>query len=327
MTVRALTVSLNPAIDRTLWVESLVAGACHMASAEHVQAGGKGFNVAAGLVSLGVPVTACGWLGADNAARFQRALADRGIVDAMDRVPGATRENVQITDMARQQTTSVDLPGIAFVPMARDLAEAALLRTVRTHLQPGDWCLLTGSLPPGVDAGTLARLAGEAQAREAHVVIDTGGEVLGAALRGLVGTAPRPVFVKPNRTELEAFAGRPLSSVGDVVGAARDVAALGVQQVLVTLGADGAVVVSAQDACHITVPTLPVCTTVGAGDAVVAGTVAALIDGATFAEAARFGLACASRRVQQRSPDLPARAVLDAAAATLHSASWPPAPP
>ena len=323
MTVRAHTVSLNPAIDRTLWIDTFAAGASHMVTAEHIQAGGKGFNVAAGLVSLGVQVTACGWLGADNAARFEAALADRSIADAMERVPGATRENLQLTDTARQQTTSIDLPGIAFDTAARDTAESALLRTLRARLQPGDWCLLTGSLPPGIDAGTLARLAGAAHARGARVVIDTGGEVLGAVLQRLSGTGLQPVFVKPNRSELEAFAGRALPSVADVMAAAREVVALGVPHVLVTLGADGAVAVSAHAAWHATVPVVPVCTTVGAGDAVVAGTVAALIGGAPFADAARFGLACAVRRVQQRCPDLPARAVLDVTAVALHPAPWP----
>lgn len=323
MTVRALTVSLNPAIDRTLWIDTLDAGASHIATAEHIQAGGKGFNVAAGLVSLGVPVIACGWLGAHNTSRFEAALAQRGIVDAMERVPGATRENLQLTDTARQQTTSIDLPGIAFDTVLRDTAEAALLHTLRTHLQPGDWCLLTGSLPPGIGAGTLIRLAHAAAGRGARLVIDTGGEALGAVLQQLAGAAIQPVFVKPNRTELEALAGRPLPTLADVVAAARAVVALGVPHVLVSLGADGAVAVSAHAAWHTVVPVVPVCTTVGAGDAVVAGTVAALIGGATFAEAARFGLACAVRRVQQRPPDLPARAVLDTAAATLQPAAWP----
>ena len=323
MTVQMHTVSLNPAIDRTLWIDTLAAGTSHLARAEHIQAGGKGFNVAAGLVSLGMPVTACGWLGADNAARFEAALAARGIIDAMERVPGATRENIQVTDMARQQTTCVDLPGIAFDLATRHMAEAALMRTLRARLRPGDWCLLTGSLPPGIDAETLVQLAVAAQACGARVVIDTGGEALGIVLRRLAGTISQPLLVKPNRCELEAFAARPLPSVADVVVAAREVAALGVRHVLVTLGAEGAVAVSADATWYIAVPAVPVSTTVGAGDAVVAGTVAALTEGAAFEDAARFGLACAITRVQQRSPDLPLRPALDAAAKALQPAPWP----
>jgi len=316
MPARAFTVSLNPAIDRTLWVDRLRPGHTHAASGEHRQAGGKGFNVAAGLSSLHVPVTMTGWLGADNAAVFESAFATRGIVDAMTRVPGAVRENLQVGETEVAQTTSVELPGLALAPAERAAAEAALVATLQRDLAAGDWCLLTGSLPPGTDVGTLERLARAAAARRAWVVVDTGGEVLAELVRRLAGSA-QPVFLKPNRAELEACCGRALPTVADVVGAARELTRAGVAQVLVSLGADGAVGVSGASAWIAPVPAVPVCTTVGAGDAVVAGTVAALMAGQAFDAAARHGLACAAWRIQRRTPDLPPPAEASALSALI----------
>lgn len=316
MSPRACTVSLNPAIDRTLWVDRLAPGHTHLATGEHRQAGGKGFNVAAGLASLGVPVSMCGWLGEANCGAFEAAFQERGIVDAMDRVPGHVRENLQLTDTARQQTTSIDLPGITFGSAALADAEGRLSRTLATRVTAGDWCLLTGSLPPGVDAGTLERLSRQLAAAGARLVVDTGGEALADLLRRLGGSPEAmPVFVKPNRDELAALCGRPVPTVRDVVAAARDVAAQGVPHVLVSLGPEGAVLVTAAGAWACTVPAVPICTTVGAGDAVVAGTTAALMAGQPFEAAARHGLACAAWRIQRRTPDLPPRDVLDTDAA------------
>jgi 1-phosphofructokinase len=325
MTRRAFTLSLNPAIDRTLWVDTLHPGEPHLATAEHIQAGGKGFNVAAGLASLGVDVTVCGWLGQANAARYEADLAARGIRDRMARVPGAIRENLQLTDTRRGETTSVDLPGISYDAVSLAAAQAELHAVLAQEVRPGDWCLLTGSLPPGVDAGAwagLARLLGRAGAR---LVFDMGGEVLSEVLRQ-VGAEPGacPIFVKPNRTELEALAGRPLPTRDDLLAAARDLQRQGAAQVLVSLGAEGALVLSTEGACHLTVPQVPVCTTVGAGDAVVAGTTAALMEGMPFADAARFGLGCAAWRIQRRSADLPDRAALDGLVARVGSPLWIP---
>lgn len=316
MSPRACTVSLNPAIDRTLWVDRLAPGHTHLATGEHRQAGGKGFNVAAGLASLGIPVSMCGWLGEANCGAFEAAFQARGIVDAMERVPGHVRENLQLTDTARQQTTSIDLPGITFDPATLAGAEGRLSGTLAACVAPGDWCLLTGSLPPGVDAGTLERLSRQLAAAGGRLVVDTGGEALADLLRRLEGTPEAmPVFVKPNRDELAALCGRPVPTVRDVVAAARDVVARGVPHVLVSLGAEGAVLVTAAGAWACAVPGVPICTTVGAGDAVVAGTTAALMAGQPFEAAARRGLACAAWRIQRRTPDLPPRDVLDADAA------------
>ncbi len=319
---KVVTVTLNPAIDLTVELDRLVPGEVHRARAQHVEAGGKGIGVAAVLAELGVPVAATGWLGYDNAAPFELAFTRRGIADHMLRLPGSTRTNVKLSVAERGDSTDINLPGLALEPAARDEALCNLARTLDRVLEAGDWCELAGSLPPGVDASAWLHIARRVVACGAELAVDTGGAVLGELLRALGRTAgasvtPMPALIKPNRAELEELAGRPLASLADVAAAARTLHTQGVARVVVSLGGEGAVFVDAGGCWHAMPPRVPVATTVGAGDAMVAGTLAALIEGRPWPDAAVFGMACAAARIQRIAPDLPPRAEVERLAAQV----------
>uniref|UniRef100_UPI00037FA9CE PfkB family carbohydrate kinase n=1 Tax=Paracidovorax oryzae TaxID=862720 RepID=UPI00037FA9CE len=170
-TPRVFTVTLNPAIDHTVRVQALVPGDVHRALGQQVEAGGKGVGVAAVLAALGVPVTATGWLGADNDAVFAAAFAARGIADGMLRVPGATRTNIKIADAARGDSTDINLPGLALDPAALAHAEAGLVAALCAQVRAGDWCELAGSLPPGADRRRWERIARAGPARAAPIAV------------------------------------------------------------------------------------------------------------------------------------------------------------
>ncbi len=319
---RIFTITLNPAIDHTVRVAALVPGEVHRAQGDQREAGGKGVGVAAVLAALGVPVTATGWLGADNDAVFADAFAARGIADAMLRLPGATRTNIKIADASRGDSTDINLPGLALAPDALARAEAGLLAALAERVRPGDWCELAGSLPPGADAGVWERIARALHGLGAHIAIDTGGAVLLQLLKALADPArgaPVPVaFIKPNRAELEELAGRALPTQADVAAAARGLCREhGVRQLAVSLGGEGAVIATADGCWHAAAPRVPVATTVGAGDALVAGTLAALSQGQAMPGAATFGMACAAARIQRIAPGLPPRPEVDALAAAI----------
>jgi 1-phosphofructokinase len=322
MTARVFTVTLNPAIDQTVRIPALVPGAVHRAIGQQVEAGGKGVGVAAVLAALGAPVTASGWLGADNDAVFAAAFAAGGIDDAMVRVPGATRTNIKLADAARCDSTDINLPGLALAPAALAEAESRLLEALRAQVRPGDWCELAGSLPPGAGAETWERIARALAAQGARIAIDTGGAVLLRLLRRLSDPsagAPVPVdLVKPNRAELEELVGRALPALADVADAATELCrGHGVRRAVISLGGDGAVIATADGRWFAEAPRVPVATTVGAGDALVAGTLAALVRGEGFPAAAVFGMACAAARIQRIAPGLPPRAEVDAIAAGI----------
>lgn len=319
---RIFTVTLNPAIDQTVRIPALVPGAVHRALGQQTEAGGKGIGVAAVLAALGVPVTASGWLGAANDEVFTAAFAAHGIVDAMVRLPGSTRTNIKLADTARGESTDINLPGLALAGPALDGAIALLVGLLEARVQPGDWCQLAGSLPPGVPAEVWERLARTLAARGAQIAIDTGGAVLLQLLRRLSDPACGPVvpvvLVKPNRAELEELAGHGLGTLPAVADAAQALCRRhGVRHVVVSLGGDGAVIATADGRWQAAAPRVPVATTVGAGDALVAGTLAALVRGDAFPGAAVFGMACAATRIQRVAPGLPARAEVDALAASI----------
>ncbi|NEK47547.1 1-phosphofructokinase, partial [Rhizobium leguminosarum] len=133
--------------------------------------------------------------------------------------------------------------------------------------------VLSGSVPAGVPASIYATLTERLRAKGAVVAVDTSG----APLRHAV--AAKPDFVKPNARELEELVERPLRNAGEIARAARELHATGIGLVVVSLGADGALFVSDDGAWRALPPPVEVASTVGAGDALLAGVLAARLDG------------------------------------------------
>ena len=147
------------------------------------------------------------------------------------------------------------------------------------------WCVLAGSLPPGVPATQYADLVRLLRGRGIRVALDTSGEPLRAAL------SARPSLLKPNRHELEQVLGHPLGSSAAVLEAARRLLDQGIAEVILSDGESGAWFVTPEGALHARPPRIDVRSTVGAGDALVAGALSAHLRGLPPAERARFATA------------------------------------
>ena len=275
-----VTVTLNPAIDQTLIVPNFTKAAVNRATEVRSNAGGKGVNVAVVLADRGLRVAATGLLGSGNSGPFETLFAEKRIEDRFVRIPGTTRTGIKLVDPTRQQTTDINTPG-ASVGTADTEALYAMLSGLRAP-----WFVLAGSLPPGTDAGLWRDLANELKARGAAVAVDTSGEALEAAI------AAAPTVVKPNLYELEALTGRTLSGE-QVVEAARDLTKRGVELAIVSMGAEGAWFVTREESVFAVPPHVAVKSTVGAGDAMVAGTVAARLAGLSLPDTARLATAFA----------------------------------
>ncbi|QRE77406.1 1-phosphofructokinase [Methylobacterium aquaticum] len=304
---RILTLTLNPAIDRTVTLDRLAPGEVHRARAVRDDAGGKGINVASCLADWGLPVTAAGVLGAGNAAVFEALFLAKGIADRCVCVAGETRINLKLVDPAG--TTDVNLPGLTLDP--------ATLRAVRAVLAeaagPDTLVVLAGSLPAGAGTGLYAELTAELKSRGARVLLDASGPPLAAGL----AAATLPDVVKPNRHELEEWAGHPLPTLVDVVEAARGLVRRGIPLVAVSLGAEGAVFVREREALHALAPAIEVASTVGAGDALVAGLVAGLVADLSLADTARLALAFAAGKLTRAGANLPGREEVEAIAGAI----------
>ncbi|MBK1624085.1 1-phosphofructokinase [Afifella marina] len=294
-----VTVTLNPAIDQTVVVDGMTLGEVHRASSVQSNAGGKGVNVASCLADWSVPVIATGILGGGNPGPFEALFSAKTIRDLFVRVPGETRTNIKIADPTRNETTDINLPG----PVADDAALERVKAVLNETVSPDSLVVLAGSLPAGLPDETLARLSAALRGRGARVVLDTSGAPLKAAL-----SAPAenlPFCVKPNQHELEEWAGKPLPRREDLLAAAAALQASGIAVVVVSLGAEGALFVTKDQVLKGRSEPVETLSTVGAGDAMVAGLVAAFRDDAPLEDVARLSIAFAAAKLGRIGPHLP----------------------
>lgn len=293
--MRALTVTFNPAIDQTITIDRLEPGAVHRARSVRQDAGGKGVNVASCLADWGVPVGAFGLLGADNGAPFEALFAAKGIKDHFLRRAGATRVNLKLLDAVN--TTDINMDGaVADFNQVETVVTAVEAQTDKDSL-----VLLCGSLPPGCPTDIYARMIARLHAKGATLLLDASGPPLARALEGAV----LPHILKPNRHELEEWHGAPLLDVADVARVAGSLLARGVKLVVVSMGEGGALFLSRKGALVARLTADAVASTVGAGDAMVAGIAAALIEGGDLERIARLSTAFAVAKLGQAGPHLP----------------------
>lgn len=297
-----VTVSLNSAIDQTLDCPGFTAGAVNRVVSETRTAGGKAINVAAFLAGGPVPVTATGFLGTDNAQVFEALFHERGIQDRCMRLPGASRVNIKVVDREGGTVTDLNLPGLRVPEDALGL----LMQKVEALAGDNGCFVLSGSLPAGVPDDTYATLTARLRARGALVVVDTSGAPLKHAV------AAKPDFVKPNAHELSELLGRPLPDRAEVVRAARQLHATGIGLVVVSLGGEGAIFVGQEGALLAVPPKVEVASTVGAGDSMVAGVLAARLAGRTLEDCARYGTAFAAGKLARVGPVPPSPARVEA---------------
>ncbi|MBD3773896.1 MAG: 1-phosphofructokinase family hexose kinase [Rhodobacteraceae bacterium] len=293
MSAQAVTITLNPAIDQTVRLARLQPGHVHRAFSARDDAGGKGINVAACLADWGVRSTALGVLGDGNDGVFRTLFSARGIADGCLRVPGRARTNIKLVEEGSGETTDINLAGLPLSDADLDAVSTRLAAL----LSPGLPVVLSGGLPPGLPVDTWARLQMQAGAAGARVLLDTSGDALVAALNGMHGALP--YAVKPNRHELEVWTGTTLSDLCALQAAGLDLIERGVALVVISMGTDGALFIDRSGALVARPARLAQGSSVGAGDAMVAGIAAALLEPAfSLASCARLATAFSMSRLE-----------------------------
>ena len=258
-----------------------------------MNAGGKGVNVACFLAGLGVDVIATGFLGADNAGLFESAFARWGITDRFLRIAGATRIGIKIVDELTRETTDINFSGLT--PAAEDLDE--LRGRIAALAEPGRWFVLSGSVPAGAPDGLYAELIDSIHEKGGRVVLDTSGRPLREALAGV------PDVMKPNVDELGDLVGKTLDTPAAVRAAGESLLARGVRRVVVSMGGDGALFLDRERALLTRPPRVAVRSTVGAGDAMVAGIVYGMIHDLSLEDLARTATASGAYAVTRSAPE------------------------
>lgn len=281
------TVTLNPSVDQHLTVRKLAKDDALRAVRVEWFAGGKGVNVARVVRELGGRGCAFGFLGGFPGRMLAGWLDRTRVPHRFTSIRGDTRINTTLTDLSDSTQTHVRAPGPRVSAGDLDRLVAQLLRV---RPVPRFW-VLGGSLPPGAPNSFYRRLINRLEATGASCVLDTDDEALA------IGLDATPFLIKPNEHEFERLTGCKADSDRCIVAASRELVRQGTAVVMTTLGPRGAVVVSKQEAFKLHTPKVRVKSKVGAGDSTVAGTLVALVRGASLREAARFGVAAGTAAV------------------------------
>lgn len=277
-----VTVTLNPAIDRAVTISNFTVGAVNRVQSTHTRAGGKGVNVASALADYGYDVAVTGFLGAENATPFEELLDRKQIGDHFVRIPGHTRVGIKITDPECGPTTEINFPGLE--PRPGNIRALRRQVDLLSALEE-TWFVLAGSVPPGVNPTIYQELTTLLRSRGHKIALDTSGE----ALR--YGLEATPHIIKPNIHELEELLGAKLETPEAVADAARELTERGIELAAVSMGARGALFVTGEQAILARPPHIHVRSTVGAGDAMVAGIIAAQLNGFPLSDCARMATA------------------------------------
>jgi 1-phosphofructokinase/tagatose 6-phosphate kinase len=286
-----LTVTLNAAIDRTVAVPNFRLGHRHRAVESRTVAGGKGINVARALNRLGRPVIATGFAGGPTGLRVLEQLREEAVLTDFTRIAGETRINMAVIDPTSGEQTEINERGPAVSP---EEVEAFVARL--GYLADGaKLCVIAGSLPPGAGPDLYARLVKDLGERGVPVVLDAEGEAMLGGLRA--GAA----IVTPNEREAEELVGQEFSDRHDLVHGLSELIRLGAGEAAITRP-EGCVAALGEgsDRRFLEVRTEPLdaVSTVGSGDAFVAGYVAARYDGRPGDECLAYGVACGAESTQ-----------------------------
>jgi 1-phosphofructokinase family hexose kinase len=286
-----ITVTLNAAIDKTLAVPNFRLGRRHRAVEQTAMAGGKGVNVARALRALGQPVIATGIAGGPTGTRIVEHLTDEGILNDFVRIREESRTSTAVVDPTSGEQTEINEHGPQVSEAELDLFIDKLLYLAKGAAV----CVFAGSLPRGVDAGLYGRLIEEMRRLDVTTVLDSEGEPL------LVATRKGPDVVTPNELEAEGLVGREFSDADDRRRALEEMVELGAREGVMTLS-DGCMAVLGEGGdrqlFRATLEPLEPVSSVGSGDAFLAGFVAARYSGRDDEDSLRFAVACGAESTQ-----------------------------
>jgi len=288
-----VTLTLNPAVDQTAWVERLVPGTVHHVLEAHIDPAGKGINVSRMAHRLGWPTVAFGFLAGETGNLIEKSLERENVQHHFVRIPGQTRINVTVVDKSSGAASSFYGPGPS-VP-EESLAEFSAL--VRFWLQGGRVLVLAGSAPPGVPEDIYASYIRTAHEHGVIVILDSHGAPLRA------GLAAGPDLIKPNVEEAEGLLGRSLPDEEAIQRAARELAQRA-GTVVISMGAHGAICVQGERGWRVTPPNVEERSTVGSGDAMVAGLAVALARGQDIVAGLRLGTAAGAATAMSEGTEL-----------------------
>lgn len=293
------TVCLNPAIDRSISIAEFTYGGMNRVKSVRSDAGGKGVNVAVTAARLGLETECISFLHKNGGKEIENRLISNGVSSDGVWLDGTLRTNIKLLDQSRNIVTEINESG---APVSEESIKK-MADLIARHAQDSDFLVLSGSLPPGCPADYYRTLIEAAEGMNCRCVLDADGARL------LEGLKARPYLIKPNQYELEMLVGCPLGSMEEIKGAALDLIDQGVSIVAVSMGADGALITDGSETLYAPRLEVEVKSTVGAGDAMIAGLTAGCLAELPLSEVFIKGVACGSASVMTEGTQLIDKAV------------------
>lgn len=285
MDTKILTITLNPTVDKSCTVDSIKPEKKLRCSQPVYEPGGGGINVSRGLIRLGVNSTAFYLSGGRTGTLLEELLATEKVTTMPFEVKAETRENFIVTDTSHNEQYRFGMPGDEITAKETEALHQSILAVTPFP----EIVVISGSLPTGIDAGFMRTLIKECKAKGAKVIADTSGDALAETVKEGV------YMLKPNLGELGALTGKKELDNDSADEAAKQLINEGKAEiVVVSLGPQGAYLVSKDENIHVPAPSVKKLSTVGAGDSMVAGMVSIMAKGGSKKEMARMGVACGS---------------------------------
>jgi len=277
------TLTLNPALDVSYEVPELIRDQKSRARDVRYDPGGNGINIARALKRLDLGCNAYGLLGGEVGLMVERLL--RNELGDFQAVAIEDETRINCTLLVGDEPVQYEVAG-----SGPQVSPEIIARIGARFVQgcAAGFGVLTGSVPPGTPETLYGDLVERLRAQGARPVVDAHGAMLKHAI------PQRPYLIKPNRFELEQYCGHALPTLQDVVAQARALQKDGIEMVCVSLGGQGAVLVTPRGSWHAQAPKVDVRSTVGAGDSMVAGMLGALARGDHPADALKLAIACGS---------------------------------
>lgn len=281
------TVTLNPALDKTVEIPGMALDTVNRITSMRTDPGGKGINVSKVIAKLGGESCAVGILGGESGRTLLAALEREGLRTHFRFVEGQTRTNLKIIDRALHTNTDINEPGLTVSPADLD----ALLRDLLGMVRKGDIVVLAGSLPQGAPQDTYRVWTAACREKGARVCLDADGVLLAEGLKAA------PYLIKPNEDELSRLVGHRLTDTDELIAEGQRLLKGGVTRVVISLGEHGALYLRRNEVLYAEGLSVPVGSTVGAGDSVVAALAYADSLGMSDEDAVRLSTATGAANV------------------------------
>jgi 1-phosphofructokinase len=295
------TVTCNPALDKTVTIQNFAVNKVNRVLSIRKDAGGKGINVSKMLNKLGEPTCAMGFLGLETGRYIEKELKLQGIQASFVHTQAETRTNLKVVDPFKKTHTDINEPGEPLSQADIKSLEDKLLSMV----QADDIVVFSGKTANGMDESIIRDWIIKCKHKKARVFVDAEKSALKLALEA------RPNMIKPNQEELESITGKELISRQEMILECERILENGVSIVVLSLGGEGAMFFNQANRLYAKALDVPVKSTVGAGDSMMAAFAYGVHNNLTFEEAARLSMAVSAAKVTCEGTKMPERKQID----------------